>query len=252
MGEISTNIWNLSESALKSLKKSDSIQKILDLIGKVVIDADLHKLCEKVERLTESMNQIVAENKKLQSQIAVVKNINRKLEDKIVYLEKNQAKRKQYSRRNNVEISVIPNSIPDKDLENTVIRICSDSGLEIDPKHIEGCYRLPLSRNSRGQDKRVIVKLVNRKHSQALLETKNGLVVRPLIIWMSPIKFLSRHHFARYIWVKCKDLQRQGQVNHVFCLGGVVCIKLPENGSPIKLYRMNDVPEFPSESGVEN
>ena len=92
MGQISTNIWSLSESALKSLKKSDSIQKILDLIGKVVIDADLHKLCEKVERLTESMNQIVAENKKLQSQIAIVKNVNRKLEGKIVYLEKNQAK----------------------------------------------------------------------------------------------------------------------------------------------------------------
>ena len=90
MGEISTNIWNLSESALKSLKKSDSIQKILDLIGKVVTDADLHKLCEKVERLTESMNQIVAENKKLQSQIAIVKNVNRKLEGKIVYLEKNR------------------------------------------------------------------------------------------------------------------------------------------------------------------
>ena len=90
MSQISTNIWSLSESALKSLKKSDSIQKILDLIGKVVIDADLHKLCEKVERLTESMNQIVAENKKLQSQIAIVKNVNRKLEGKIVYLEKNR------------------------------------------------------------------------------------------------------------------------------------------------------------------
>ena len=55
-------------------------------------------------RLTESMNQIVAGNKKLQSDIAIVKNVNHKLEDKIVYLEKNQAKREQYSRRSNVEI----------------------------------------------------------------------------------------------------------------------------------------------------
>ena len=89
MVESSTNILNLSESALNSLKKLDLIQKILDRKGKVVIDADLHKLCEKIERLTESMNQIVAENKKLQSDIAIVKNVNRKLEDKIVYLEKN-------------------------------------------------------------------------------------------------------------------------------------------------------------------
>ena len=47
MSESSTNILNLAESALNSLKKSEQVQKILDLKGKVVIDADLHKLCEK-------------------------------------------------------------------------------------------------------------------------------------------------------------------------------------------------------------
>ena len=50
MGESSTNILNLSESALNSLKKSDLIQKILDLKGKVVINADLHKLCERLRK----------------------------------------------------------------------------------------------------------------------------------------------------------------------------------------------------------
>ena len=124
-------------------------------------------------RLTESKNQIVEENKKLQSDIAIVKNVNHKLENKIVYLEKNQAKGEQYSRRSNVEISGKQNTIRDNDLENTVISICRDSGVEIDPKDIEGCHRLPLSRNSRGQDKRVTVKFVNWKHSEAL-ETKNG------------------------------------------------------------------------------
>ena len=52
--------------------------------------------------LTESMNQIVAENKKLQSDIVMVKNVNRKLEGKIG---------EQYSHRNNVKMSGIPNSI---------------------------------------------------------------------------------------------------------------------------------------------
>ena len=117
----------------------------------------------------------MAENKKLQSNIAIVKNVNNKLEEKIVYLEKNQAKGEQYSCRNNVEISGIPNSIPDKDLENTVISICKDSGVEIDPKDVEGCHRLPLSRSRRGQDKRVIVKFINRKHSEALLRDKKRI-----------------------------------------------------------------------------
>ena len=81
MGESSTNILNLSESALNSLKKSDLVQKILDLKGIVVVDTDLHKLFEKTEKLTESMNQIVAENNRLQSDIVIVKNVNCKLEE---------------------------------------------------------------------------------------------------------------------------------------------------------------------------
>ena len=81
MGESSTNILNLSESALNSLKKSDLVQKILDLKGIVVVDTDLHKLFEKIEKLTESMNQIVAENNRLQSDIMIVKNVNCKLEE---------------------------------------------------------------------------------------------------------------------------------------------------------------------------
>ena len=89
------------------LKKSDLAQKILDLKGNVVVDAHLHNLCEKIERLTENMNQIVAENKKLQSDTVIVKYVNYKFEEKIVYLEKKQAKGEQYRRRNNVEISSI-------------------------------------------------------------------------------------------------------------------------------------------------
>ena len=60
MGESSTKILNLSESALNMLKKLDIVQKILDLKRKVAINADMHKLCEKTERPTEIMNQIVA------------------------------------------------------------------------------------------------------------------------------------------------------------------------------------------------
>ena len=143
MGESSTNILNLSESALNLLKKTEIVQKILDLKGKVVVDADLNKLCEKIERLAESMNQIVTENKKLQSDAVLMKNVNPKLEEKIVYLEKNKAKGEQYSHRNNIEISGIPSSIPDEDLENTIVSVCKDSGVEIDPKDIEGCQQTP-------------------------------------------------------------------------------------------------------------
>ena len=44
MGQSNTKILNLSESALNSFKKSDLVRKILDFKGKVIVDADLHKI----------------------------------------------------------------------------------------------------------------------------------------------------------------------------------------------------------------
>ena len=61
-------------------------------------------------------------------------------------LNKSQAKSEQYSQHNNIELSGIPNDIPEDNLEKVVIDICHDSDVEIEPKDIEGCHRLPVSR----------------------------------------------------------------------------------------------------------
>ena len=97
MGESSSNILNLSESALHSLKKSDLVQKILDLKEKVIVDTDFHKLSDQIHKLTEAIDQISAENRKLTSELVITKNVNSRLEKRIINLEKNQAKGEQYS-----------------------------------------------------------------------------------------------------------------------------------------------------------
>ena len=110
-----------------------------------------------------------------------------------------------------MEISGIPNTFPENDLENTVISICRDPGMEIDPKDIEGCHILLLSRNNRGQDKRMLVKFVNRKHSESLLRDKKRISSKSLNNLNVPNKVfvsVSLCLYYRYIWNKCKDLQR--------------------------------------------
>ena len=73
----------------------------------------------------------------------------------------------QYSRRNNIELAGIPNSIKDNVLEETIINICKEHGIDISPMDIEVCQRLPLSNAQANKDpshyKRVIVKFINRK-----------------------------------------------------------------------------------------
>ena len=79
-------------------------------------------------------------NEKLISQFIVVKKVNTVLEKHVIELEKHQAKAEQYSRRNNVEISGIPHEILDNNLEDKVIDICKDAGIEIGHMDIEGCH----------------------------------------------------------------------------------------------------------------
>ena len=93
MSESSTSILNLSESALNSLKKSDLVQKILDLQGKVVVDTNLHKLSDQIHKLTEAIDQISLENRKLTSELVITKNVNSRLEERIINLGKKSGKR---------------------------------------------------------------------------------------------------------------------------------------------------------------
>ena len=72
--------------------------------------------------------------------------------------------------------------------------LCKEFGIDVMAEDIEGCHQSPPSRNSRGHD--IILKFVNRKHSESLLKDKNESVVRTSCICMFLIKFLYLSPFA--------------------------------------------------------
>ena len=235
MAESTTNLFELSFDEINAMKKKDLVSEIEKLKGKVVVDINIKNLCDQVSRLSENLAKLMESNEKLSSQFIVVKKVNTLLEKHVIELEKSQAKAEQYSRRNNVEISGIPHEILDNNLEDKVIDIYKDAGIEIGHMDIEGCHRLPLSRNDAGGTKRVIVKFVNRKHSEDMLRLKKIISSRSKV-------FISNSlcPFYRYLWGKCKDLKRRGIFNQGFCLGAVVTIKVSENGPLVKIYHEND------------
>ena len=171
--------------------------------------------------------------------------VNSKLEKRVADKEKTQAKSEKYSRRNNVEFSNIPNDMPDNQLESKIIRICRESGVEVDHNDIEGCHRLPISRYSRDDNKKVIVKFVSQKHSESLLYKKKSISSRDFSNINIPSKIfvsLSLCPYYRFISDKCKDLQRRGKIHQVFCLGGTVSVTLSGSGIPVKIYHVADIP----------
>ena len=142
------NLFNLSNNAINGLKKADLVQQIINLRGKVIVDSDLRNLCDQISNLSETITKLATANQQINSELAIVKVVNSKLEKRVIDLEKKQAKSEQYSRRNNVEFSNIPNDIPDNQLEDKVTEICRESGVEVDQNDIEGCHCLHASRYS--------------------------------------------------------------------------------------------------------
>ena len=205
-------------------------------MGKVVVGNDIQGLFNQISKLSENVDCLVTANEKLNSELLIVRNVNQNLQNRIINLEKQQSKSEQYNRRNNVEISGISNEVSDQNLEQTVIGICKDSGIEVNPLDIEGCHRLPLGRNATNTTKRVIVKFVNMKHSEAMLQHKKDIKQKSKV-------FVSHSlcPYHRFLWGKCKELQRKGRINQVFCLGAIVTVRITENSPAIKILHEKDL-----------
>ena len=76
----SSNLFNLSDNAIRALKKADIVQQIINLRGKVIVNSDLRNLCDQISNLSEIQQ--------INSELAIVKVVNSKLEKRVIDLEK--------------------------------------------------------------------------------------------------------------------------------------------------------------------
>ena len=114
-----------------------------------------------------------------------------------------------------------------------MIDICKESGIDLNLYYIEACHRLPSGRVNTSNSKRVIVKFVNRKHSEDMLRLNKSINSRSNVYITN-----SLCPYYRFLWGKCKDLQRKGLINQVFCLSAVATIKVREIGPLVKILLM--------------
>ena len=78
----------------------------------------------------------------MESQLLVTRRVNDNLVKQNRILERKCAANEQYSRRECLEISGIPDSISDNNLEETVLKIFNETGVTVNSGDIEVCHRL--------------------------------------------------------------------------------------------------------------
>ena len=83
------------------------------------------------------------ENKfaKLELDLEISRNVNNKLVDQVTRLEQKCWENEQYSRREYIEISGIPQSMKQIELERTALNVFDKTDAPVDPQNIEACHR---------------------------------------------------------------------------------------------------------------
>ena len=111
---------------------------------------------------------ISTENSTLKNRVISLEDEKEEISASLLSLEKDLNRLNQYGRRENIELSGIPNNIPQERLEEVVIDILCYIGLEdLESYDIAECHRIHKSN--------VIVRFVNRKHAIQSLQNKKYL-----------------------------------------------------------------------------
>lgn len=153
---------------------------------------------------------------KLKTELETVKS---EAEEKVdinefVDVERDVAIMQQYSRRNNVEICGIPDSVDISVLENKVISIAKEINVNVSASDFEACHRLYKKRNDEGPAK-VIARFTNRKVCESLLLNSKLLKSKKTELrdkhGLENSIFINNNlcNYYKYLWGKSKALYKK-------------------------------------------
>ena len=155
----------------------------------------------------------------------------------------------QYIRRNNIEISGIPNSV--EKLEEKVISIGKAVNINIKQTDIEACHRLKQKDGEEGP-KKTIVRFVNRKLCERLLSASKKFKQHSVYskAGLKNVIYINNNlcGYNKFLWGKTKYLYQKKSINKFWVFNGVINVLIAENDSPIKITHLNDLIElFPND-----
>ena len=184
---------------------------------------------------------------KLSSDIAIKRNCNRLLTERVVQLERNAVTNAQYHRRESVEVNPIPPSISNEELKLNICEVLSLTGHEVKPNDLQACHHLKKKES-------VIVKFKCRKLKQNVLVNWKNLWNKSEDLHQLKFSgklFISESmcHENHQLAYKCHQLKNTGKIHFNWFWNNAVNAKLRERSNPIKICHIIDIEKL---LGIDN
>ena len=148
----------LTRSQHENLSKDELINRLLQT----------DNIEDKLEHFNRRFDDFLGKFNELHSELQVSRNCSN-LRNRVIELEKNALSTAQYVRREIVEISPVPGSISDQNLEEQVCKALPLTGIKVEDKDLHACHRI----RRRG---RVILKFKDRTRRYQVMANKEKLM----------------------------------------------------------------------------
>ena len=216
----------LSKAQLSKLNKEDIVTYALGLQDKLI---------NRISALETSFEESI---EKISSELVIAKHVNTKLQEKIVTLEKKAWENEQYSRRECLEITGIPETVQNECLEDKVCEILKTIDIDIDSRQIEACHRI--------KNNRTILKLSHRKDAVMILSKRKNLKnsdFSELDLGENPSIFINESLCGYYkgLWNKCRDLKKANKIHGFWIANGKIKYRIVEKGITYTVTHDNDL-----------
>ena len=169
--ETSQNIDGTSQFLRDDLNMANLSDSYLD--NGIPSPADINTLSLRILQVEKRLENFKSQNNNLRYEIDELKTQLEETWEATEALERDLGQFQQYNRRQNVEISGLPESIPNAELENVIISILRRIGVyQLEAHEIVACHRLKKKKNDKTCP--VIIRFVNRKRAlQCLYNRKH-------------------------------------------------------------------------------
>ena len=226
-----------TRSQLENLSKEGLIEELITV----------NDITSKISDLTNRFDDFLMRFEVVSSDLAITKNCNGLLTERVVQLERNAVTNAQYQWRESVEVNPVPPSISDDELELNICKALSLTGHEVKPDDLQACHRLKKKESftvkfkCRKLKRRV---LINRKNLQNKSEDLRQLK-------FSSKLFISESmcHETHQLAYKCRQLKNAGKIHSTWFWNNAVHVKLSERSNPVKIFHIIDIEKL---FGIDN
>ena len=194
------------------------------------------------DQLKEMNQQLQKQLEEIQSELVVTRNTSELLSKRITDLERRSSQQEQYSRRECLEFSNIPQTVSQDNLEEKVRHILRKIEVAVESEQIEACHRV-------GKHGTTIVKFSRRKDVSKILANKKKLKdidSNTLQIPEGTRIYINESLCQAYrdLWIKSKILWKKGKIASFWSSNGTVKLKIKSLSNAVSITHIDDLKEL--------